>query len=155
MRQLNIRRYDMVAVRKEDVAVEAALVAARIKTELQVVLGDRYNVTARSEKFGLNTSHIFVMVADVNPLYGITDNSPAHMKFMMHLTDGFGRAVDMSKVSFEQITAHYMQRRNNIKFRKVSSTKSIDDCATKLIEWFNKVKPQLDALLTEEIRSAI
>jgi len=145
----------MVALRKEDAELESTLAAHRIKTEIQNILGDNYKVSARSEKFGLNTSNIFVMVADVSPLYGITDNSPVHMKFMMHLTDGFGRAVDMNKVSFEQITAHYMQRRNNIKFRKVSSTKSIDDCATKLIEWFNKVKPQLDALLTEEIRSAL
>lgn len=145
----------MVAVRKEDIEVEAALVAHRIKTEVQNILGDKYKVVARDGKFGLNVSHIFVMVHDVNPVFGIEDNSPAHMKFMMHLTDGFGRPADKDKVSFEQITAHYMQRRNNIKFRKVSSTKSIDDCATKLIEWFKKVKPELDLLITDEVRNTL
>ncbi len=145
----------MVAVRKEDIEVEATLVAHRIKTELETILGHKYKVVARAGKFGLNVSHIFIMVHDVNPVFGIEDNSPAHMKFMMHLTDGFGRPVDKDKVSFEQITAHYMQRRHGIKFRKVSSTKSIDDCATKLIEWFKKVKPELDLLITDEVRNTL
>jgi hypothetical protein len=141
----------MVAIRKEDAEFEATLGAYRIKSELQAILGDKYRVIARADKFGLATSSIFVMVADIAPLYGIEDNSPVHMKFMMHLMDGFGRPVDMDKVSFEQITAHYMQRRRGIKFRKVSSSESIDDCVTKLIRWFTKVKPELDKLIKPEV----
>lgn len=145
----------MVASLKEYAEVESTLAAHRIREELKNILGDKYKVVARSEKFGLSTSDIFVMVHDVNPLYGIADNSPVHMKFMMHLMDGFGRPVDMDKVSFEQITCHYMQRRHGIKFRKVSSNKSIDHCVDKFIKWFETVKPELDKLLDPEIVTSL
>jgi hypothetical protein len=141
----------MVASLKQYAEVESTLAAHRIREELRSILGDKYKVVARSEKFGLSTSDIFVMIHDVNPAYGIADNSPVHMKFMMHLMDGFGRPVDMDKVSFEQITGHYIQRRHGIKFRKVSSTKSIDDCVDKFIKWFEKVKPELDKLIEPEV----
>lgn len=137
----------MVAVRKEDVESEATLVAHVLKREIQDILGDKYKVVARADKFGLHVSSIFLMVHDVNPPYGIADNSPAHMKFMMHLTDNFGRPVDLDKVSFELVTAHYLQRKAGLKYRKISSNESIMNCATKLIRWFWKVKPQLDDLI--------
>ena len=143
----------MVAVKKEDVESEATLVAYILQKEIQEILGDKYKVVARADKFGLNVSSIFVMVHDVNPAFGIADNSPAHMKFMMHLTDGFGRPVDLDKVSIDQITAHYLQRKAGIKYRKVSSSESMVDCAMKLIKWFGKVKDSLDVLVQVESRT--
>jgi hypothetical protein len=141
----------MSASLKQHVETESAIVANRIKQELQAILGDNYQVVSRTNKFGLNVSCIYIEVCDINPLYGIEENSPAHMKFLMHLTDAFGRPTDLDKVSFEQITAHYKQSRAGIKFRKISSNKSIDDCASKLIKWFEKNKPELDKLIAPDI----
>jgi hypothetical protein len=109
------------------------------------ILGDNYVVLTRA-----GDTNICLAIYDRNPAYGIPHNSPAHMQFMMHLTDGSGKRVPQERVSFEQISVHYLQKKQGIKFRKVSSTKSIDDCATKLINWIKIQKSNLDELISKK-----
>lgn len=134
-------------VTKDSIESLAQAAANTLNQRLSEILGPQYVIRATASRFGLNVSSIYLHVHGINPAHNIPENSPVQQKYMMHLCDGFGRPTDHTSVSFEQISASYHLRRNNIKFRKITSTKSITEAVDKLIAWFDKNKSKLDTLL--------
>ena len=72
-------------------------------------------------------------------------NAPAHSKFMMHLTDGFGKKVPLSKVSIQQIMG-----RLPTKFRKITA-RTPTDAVSKMVDFFKKNKSDFESLVKEEV----
>lgn len=142
-----INLQEQVAVTADKVVPDALKAVEKLQKELEKILGKEYVVKAVFSK-NLGKS-IHLMIHDVDPPNRIADNSPVHMKLMMYLSTNFGKDADLPKVSWDLSTAHYMQRRAGIKFRKITSKKSIDDATNKLIGWFKKNKNGLDKLLKD------
>lgn len=139
---------EQVAVKAESVSKEAELAVKKLEKDLGRLLGNRYVVQARYQK-NLGSS-ILLMLHHDKPANKIPDNSPVHMKIMMHLSSNFGKDVDLSQVSWEFLTGHFKQRKAGINFRKINSKKSIDDATNKLIDWFKKNKSKMDSLIKDQ-----
>ena len=64
---------------------------------------------------------------------------------MMHLTDGFGKKVPLSKVSIQQIMG-----RLPTKFRKITA-RTPTDAVSKMVDFFKKNKSDFESLVKEEV----
>lgn len=129
-----------VAVLQADIEVEAQKTVAKLQQELHNVLGSRYVIKCQYSK-NLGKS-VHLRIVDTKPANGIDHNSPVFMQFMLFLSTTYGKDTDLANVSWEM-----SQGPRSVPYRKISSTKSIDDCTNKLIAWFKKNKPALDLLL--------
>lgn len=76
-------------------------------------------------------------------------NAPFKFSAIMHLTDGGGNRVPMSKFSIEVLTMGRGFKKNGIKFRKITG-KSPEDAVKKLLKWFDKAKSTINEPLQEE-----
>ena len=128
------------AVLKDDVDGHAENAVIKLQAHLKIILGPRYVIRAAFSK-NLGKS-IHLRVADTHPVNGIAQNSPVFMQIMMFLSSSFGKNTDLERVSWEMSSGP-----RSVPYRKIGSTQSIDDATNKLIDWFKKSKPELDALL--------
>lgn len=65
---------------------------------------------------------------------GILINCNRHMKFMIHLSTDFGKALP---VGVELLNWHFECKKAGLKFRKIKA-KSITEALNKLVDWFQK-----------------
>ena len=127
-------------LKKEVLPQKAAEGVVQLQKQLTDVLGSGYKVQA----FVMNLGHSPTLrVNGVNPANGIWQNSPAIVSLMMHLSGTMKITRDMKEVAWE--TTRITSRQ--IPFRKIKSSKSIEDANNKLIAWFKKVKPIMDELM--------
>lgn len=69
---------------------------------------------------------------------GILMNCNRHMKFMIHLSTDFGKALPVdSPVEVELLNWHFECKKAGLKFRKIKA-KSITEALPKLVDWFQK-----------------
>lgn len=109
----------------------APTIVETLDRELSEILGSQFEVkVCHSKNLG---SAIHLRIVDINPVNGIDHNSPAFSQFMLWLSGSFGEQENLSKVSWE---CSGLPRQ--LKFRKITSKKSIVDATEKLIEWFRK-----------------
>jgi hypothetical protein len=104
------------------------------KKELQKMLGQKIVVKAvYSTNLG-RSAHIRITDVDVK----VTDhNSPVFTQFFIDL----GRKKsDLKKISIELSTWHHQLKNSGLKFRKITSNKSLKDALDKLLAWFQKNK---------------
>ena len=134
------------AATKENVDSQAEMAVNRISQTLPKILGSDYVVQCTfSTKLGKS---IHLVVYDKNPAGKIAENSPVFMRFMMFLTDSrSGKEIDLPKVEWEQTTASWKMKEVGLKYRKITSKKSIEDATEKLLAWFKKSKGQMDSLI--------
>lgn len=128
---------------KEYVLNEAAVNASEDRQEIIREVGNYLKKAVREifpEKDGWvvtikgqNTSMALTIFNENSATNDIGSNSKSYSTFMMHLTDGGGRTVDIDKVSWEHLTGP-----RAIKYRKISSKKSPMDAAQKFVKWLEK-----------------
>lgn len=140
-----------VAAPADKIDHDANLALNKLNKELAKVLGDRYVIKSHySTNLGKS---IHLRIVDTQPYNKIDHNSPVFSQFMMYLSPSqrFGSQVknDLDTVSWEM-----SQGPRSIPYRKISSSKSIDDATNKLIEWFKKNKSAYDSLLKKEVNEA-
>lgn len=121
-------------VMPEDIKDSAESSVAKIEKELSKMFEGFFIRAKYSTNLGKSISVVF---SGPDPRNKIHENSPVHMRFMMHLSGNFGQDVALSKVSFQQSTASYHLKRNGVKFRKIND-KTIEGASDKLIKWFKK-----------------
>lgn len=101
-------------------------------------------VSAKAQSFmSVESSSIVVTGADIAPEDAGERlkflNSP-HMRFMMHLTDNFGRQLPMDKFSFEvlnidhKLSAKAVQMGKPLKYRKITG-KTPSEALQKMMAW--------------------
>lgn len=114
---------------------------AELTTQLTRILPDSQGWKVAVKESALGGSVSVTIYNENSATNNIPENSKTLMSFMMHLTDGFGKEADISKVSWEML-----QGKRVAKYRKISSTRSVSDANSKLVKWIAKVKPELDAI---------
>lgn len=126
---------------KADVIPEKAKAAAiMIEDKLKKMFDDRFVIQVR---YGENLGRsLRVLMYDNAPENGIAANSSVYTSISTYLSSNFGKDIDLSSVSFER-----SQGPRSIKFRKITSKKSIDDAAKKLLKYFEKNKAAYTELL--------
>jgi len=130
-----------VAIKAEEIAIDGKAGEEYLKKELTKVLGPQYVV---SVKYSENLAKsIALRIYDINPNNNIAHNSPVFMQFHMFLQTKYGKDIDIDRVSWEQTVGS----RKQPNFRKISSTKSVEDANKKLVAWFKKNKSALDELI--------
>lgn len=69
---------------------------------------------------------------------GILMNCTRHMKFMIHLSTDFGKALPVdSAVEVELLNWHFECKKAGLKFRKIKA-KNITEALPKFLDWFQK-----------------
>lgn len=122
------------AILEDDINDEADLVVRKLDNHLRKVLGKDFNVdVSLSERLGKSITIRFYRARNPAPANNIAMNSPSFFTFLLFLSDNFGRSGDLEKVSIEQ-----SQGPRSIKYRKISSKKSVLDAHNKFVRWFNK-----------------
>ena len=102
-----------------------------LKGELDSLFGDGFEVRVVAGPMG-GKSLVVHVYENVSSGVAVTwHNAKVYAMLIMHLTDGFGRVVDLQKVSFEQNGVRGM------KFRKISDA-TIMGASKKLVRWFGK-----------------
>lgn len=115
----------------ENIVAEAKDIAPKLKVSLESALPS-HHVAVKSSNHS-----IVVSIWGYMPANNIPENSPSFMKFIMHLSNGSGRHVDVEKVSFEKLIMNYELGDAGVKYRKISG-KSILGASEKLLKWVEK-----------------
>lgn len=121
-------------VLEDDIDNDADKAVRKLDNHLRKVLGKDFNVNVSLETRLGKSIHIgFYRARNPSPANNIAMNSKSFFTFLMYLSDNYGRSGDLEKITIEQA-----QGPRSVKYRKISSKKSVMDATDKFIRWFNK-----------------
>ena len=148
-RKARERLAETVEVAIDKVSLDKA--ATKLHMDIEKIMGLNYNVVVRAST-NLGAS-ITIWVYDRSPLNNIPQNSPVYSVFITHLSQGVVSSKDhfstLKNISWELISIHHKARKQ-IKFRKITSKKSLEDLNSKMVEWFRKNKDVYNKVYNED-----
>jgi len=151
------KKGDKKAKRKEEVEIDEEMSPEDIKSAIEPAKKQfdsemaknfpdkQFTTGAYGAPLGGGITFVFAVIPKAKAKGVDLLNAPAHSKYMMHLTDNFGKAIPMSKFSIGKIMG-----RLPVKFRKISA-KSPSDAVKKMTDWFKKNKSEFEGLIKEEV----
>lgn len=121
------------AVSKDEIEQEIEETKKFLQTELEKLFPEDEGWRVYTKTAPMDGGVAVTLYNEKTATNRIPQNSNSFSTFMMHLTDGGNRFVDLDKVSWEKT-----QGPREPKFRKISSKKSVEDANQKLVNWFRK-----------------
>lgn len=137
-----------LAIEAENIGTEAPAAAAFIKSKLEAIFGERYKVKAN---YSHSLGHaLHLRFIDAAPANNIDHNSPVFCQFMMWLSPDdsiYTAHRGTSSKGRTWVSWEASQLPRGVKFRKITSKKSIQEASEKLVQWFEKNRENFEAIL--------
>lgn len=108
------------------------------------ILGEDYHCRVKFTGHNMEgPESLQIIIWGKNPQNNIALNSPVYLHLMMHLRNSRGKFVNMENVSWIALNSTSRE----VKFRKITSTVSIEEANQKLLQWLRKQRPNFDKLM--------
>ena len=126
---------------------DAEIAATYTQTELNKIFDEKFSVYVRLPKNGILSNCLMIDLYNV-PL-GSTDlqrlNATSSLRFMMHLSNDFGKQVKMDKFGLELNQMSYQLKHKGLTYRKINGKSPLDVCK-KFVAWVSKNKLLIKSL---------